>query len=147
MNAWAHNGGRFADARVAEARLYGAALDADGSAAFQRLWRTHDIAAERTLLLSVVEVPDHEVDRQRAHLPHSRDPWARRSALVLWLDSLLGAGVGGDRDPRLDRIYDDLRQAFVADADVPLMLDVEPPVLDADFDAAAFAWEAHEPQF
>lgn len=146
MDARAHNGGQFADARVAEARLYGAALPDDGSAAFQRLWDAHDVAAERVLLLSVVEVPEHEIDRQRAHLPRSRDPWARRSALVLWLDALLGAGVGGDRDPRADRLYDDLREAFVADTDVPLMLDVEPP-LDADFDAAAFAWETHEPQF
>lgn len=147
MNARAHNGGRFADARVAEARLYGAALSDVGSGAFQRLWHEHDVEAERALLLSVVEVPEHEVERQRAHLPLSRDPWVRRSALVLWLDSLLGAGVGGDRDPREDRLYDDLRAAFIADADVPLMLDVEPPGLDDAFDTAAFAWETHEPQF
>lgn len=132
----------FHDPHTAEVRLYGACLTNEGSDAFRTLWDRHSLDAERALLLSILDVPDSEIERQRAHIPITPDCWARRTYLVRWLDGVLAAGFGGARDPRIDRTYDDQRAEFRADPNCPLMETPSPEPADVDFD-----WERDGPGF
>jgi len=132
----------FHDPSKAETRLYGMGLSNEGSAAFRCLWDRHSLDAERVLLLSILDVPESEIDRQRAHIPVVSDCWARRTHLVRWLDAVLASSCGGDRDPRDDRMHDDLRADFRSNPNCPLMETPSPEPADVDFD-----WERDGPSF